>query len=284
VDFPESYGNSIFWRSVGPTGPNRSLERGGYSLSLPRFSSLGDQYLRSYGRLKFSEKIEKNPKSSLKQILLRSPQNRNLRENSWCFKKKFMSNGPTLWKISSVTRVVSTNTIDTDRNPDANQTGDSDSNSEAFNAGLARGLKKLRFVFVDTPSDVKEMEPYSYTAIIKNASGFLLMCSFDQAESLKYLDEKVQDINRTHKHGTIPLILVANKSDIEEEERSLEEDDVRKKATELHIKCCFTSLASPEGCEEMSGMLLNEINQFAEKDEFQAAETEDLAYIDEDGY
>ena len=93
TDFPESHGNLIFWPSVDPRGPNRSLERGGQYLSLVRFSSSEDLYLRSYGRLKLSEKIEKNLESSLKQILLRSPRNRNLRKNSWCFKKKFMSNG-----------------------------------------------------------------------------------------------------------------------------------------------------------------------------------------------
>jgi hypothetical protein len=93
VDFPRFHGNSIFWRSVAQNGPNRSLGRGGLYLSLAQFSSSEDLYLRTYGRLKLSEKIEKNLKSSLKQISLRSLRNRYLRKNSWCFKKKFMSNG-----------------------------------------------------------------------------------------------------------------------------------------------------------------------------------------------
>ena len=88
MDFPQFHENSIIWRSVAQKGPNRSLERGGQYLSLAQFSSSEDLYLRSYGRLKLSEKIEKNLKSSLKQILLRSPRNRNLRKNSWCLKKK----------------------------------------------------------------------------------------------------------------------------------------------------------------------------------------------------
>ena len=74
-------------------GLNRSLERGGQYLSLTRFSSSENQYLRSYGPLKFTEKMKKNLKSSLDQILLRSFPNRNLRKNSWCLKKKIISNG-----------------------------------------------------------------------------------------------------------------------------------------------------------------------------------------------
>ena len=55
---------------------------------LAPFASLRDQDLRSYGHLKFFEKVKKNPKSSLRLISLSGSQIRNLRENSWWFKKK----------------------------------------------------------------------------------------------------------------------------------------------------------------------------------------------------
>ena len=54
---------------------------------LAPFASLRDQDLRSYGHLKFFEKVKKNPKSSLRLISLSISQIRNLRENSWWFKK-----------------------------------------------------------------------------------------------------------------------------------------------------------------------------------------------------
>jgi len=151
-------------------------------------------------------------------------------------------------------------------------------NSAQFNEGKAKGLKELRFNLIDTPSELPEMEPFSYQATLANAKGFLLVCSFDIIESLEYIKDRYDEIKSQRKMDETPILFIANKHDLEE--KAWEEHEINTLAAQLKAKYCVSSVATKEGCGDMQEAMLNEINVFATEEAFLASLPEDYAYYD----
>ena len=156
--------------------------------------------------------------------------------------------------------------------------------SRAYQEGQEKGLKSLQFNMVDTPPDMKDMEPIDYQATISNAKGFLLVCSFDKPDSLAAVEEAYNDIHNA-RHGVdadTPIIIIANKHDMSDEADAVEQLDVSTLAAQLHVKWCVSSMASDDGLSEMSELMLNEINLAATQEEYLESLPEDeYLYVDE---
>ena len=157
------------------------------------------------------------------------------------------------------------------------------SDSREYQEGQAKGLKSLQFTLVDTPPDIHEMEPMTYKAAISNAKGFLLVCSFDQPESIEFIEDRFNEIQKARNGMETPIVIIANKHELEESEgKVVKELDVGEVAARLHVKWCCSSMSSQEGCHEMSQVMLNEINMAAEQEEYLNSIPEDqYMYCDE---
>lgn len=140
--------------------------------------------------------------------------------------------------------------------------------SRAYQEAQEKGLKSLHFNLVDTPADMVEMEEMTYKATISNAKGFLLVCSFDIMDSLSFIEKRCEEIKNCRHGRETPIIIIANKHDLETNERVFEELDVNSLAAQLHVKYCTASVATEEGCNDMSELMLNEINLAAEQEEY----------------
>lgn len=151
--------------------------------------------------------------------------------------------------------------------------------SESYVEGREKGLRELRFNVVDTPHDVHEMEPIYYEAAIANAKGFLLVCAFNVENSLEYIHDRFNEIKKKRNLEETPVLLIANKYDIFD--KIWGEDKIAALAAHLQTKYCVTSVATKEGCEDMTSMMLNEINYFADEEAYRNSLPEDDAYYDE---
>lgn len=185
------------------------------------------------------------------------------------FKKSVMGTSRPLKPKTTMKRVLT-----------VNRSGGQDI-SRQFAEGKAKGLKEIRFNLIDTPAEMPEMEPISYQATLANAKGFLLMCSFDVEGSVEYVKERFAEIKKQRNIDDTPVLIVANKYDLDE--KAWDEYEINTLAAQLKVKYCVSSIATPEGCEEMQEKMLNEINVFATEEAFQASLPEDYAYFDKPG-
>lgn len=184
------------------------------------------------------------------------------------FKKSVMGKSKPLKTTQTMKRVLSVN----------KPGGGGGATSSAFQEGKAKGLKTLKFNLVDTPADMVEMEPITYEATLANAKGFLLVCSFDIKESVEYIKDRYQDILNVRNIDETPIILIANKEDLET--KVWPEYEINTLSAQLKVKYCTSSVATKEGCEQMTAVMLNEINLYAEEELFQQSLPEDYVYYD----
>ena len=147
-----------------------------------------------------------------------------------------------------------------------------------YTEGTIRGLKSLRFSLIDMPSDLSSMQPTTYQAILQNAKGFFLVCSFDKEDSLASIEKILTTIRNTDEG---PVVIIANKSDIPEADRVLDEKVVEHLAKKLSLPYCCASMSTKDGYEHMTELLLSEINISADLEEQENSTPEDYAYHNE---
>lgn len=143
------------------------------------------------------------------------------------------------------------------------------------------GMKSFKFQLVDTCADINNFSPVSYRATVADAHGFLLICSYDNPESLEYIKSVYGDIKNMRQNKTVPVIIVANKSDKRDNRAEEFESNITELVRKLNIQWCSISAASSEGYQTMIEHMLNEMNVFDESEEHERNLPDDFAFIDE---
>lgn len=141
--------------------------------------------------------------------------------------------------------------------------------------------KEFKFQLVDNNSEVNQSSPISYRAMISDAHGFILVCSYDNLDSIEYIKNVYEDIKILRSNKTVPVIIIANKRDVSNDVSDIQENlDEFINAT--GIKWCAISTNDAEGFEVLTELLLNEMHTFDEAEEEERSLSDDLAFVEEE--
>ena len=125
-------------------------------------------------------------------------------------------------------------------------------------------LKCFKCEFVDTTSDISQMQPITYRANMAAAHGFILVCSLDIPDSLEYIKSIYEDVKKMRVTKSLPMIIVVNKSDLLSEEIAAQsfEKDVEVIAENSNTKFCKVSMLTGEGMDLFKELILDQMNIF----------------------
>lgn len=144
--------------------------------------------------------------------------------------------------------------------------------------------KTFKFQLVDTTEDINEASPMEYRSTVANAHGFLLLCSPDNPASIQYIRDIYRDIAKMRINTIVPVLIIQNKDDLHTNSEDDENFDaeLEQLAVELEVETCFLSTANSSGFENLTELLLNEMNCYNDEYQLEMALPDDIAYSTED--
>ena len=123
-----------------------------------------------------------------------------------------------------------------------------------------------------------------YRSTVANAHGFLLLCSPDNPASIQYIRDIYRDIAKMRINTIVPVLIIQNKDDLHTNSEDDENFDaeLEQLAVELEVETCFLSTANSSGFENLTELLLNEMNCYNDEYQLEMALPDDIAYSTED--
>jgi len=145
--------------------------------------------------------------------------------------------------------------------------------------------KTFKFQLVDTTEDINEASPMEYRSTVANAHGFLLLCSSDKKSSIEYIREIYQDIAEMRINTIVPVIIIQNKDDLHSgsEDDETFDSELEQLAVSLDVETCQLSTANSSGFENLTELLLNEMNVYNDDYQTELALPDEVAYSDQTG-
>lgn len=143
--------------------------------------------------------------------------------------------------------------------------------------------KTFKFQLVDTTEDINEASPMEYRSTVANAHGFLLLCSSDKKSSIEYIREIYQDIAEMRINTIVPVIIIQNKDDLHSgsEDDETFDSELEQLAVSLDVETCQLSTANSSGFENLTELLLNEMNVYNDDYQTELALPDEVAYSDQ---
>ena len=144
--------------------------------------------------------------------------------------------------------------------------------------------KTFKFQLVDTTEDINESSPMEYRSTVANAHGFLLVCSSDKPDSIQYIRDIYQDIAKMRINTTVPVLIIQNKDDLHagSEEDETFDAELEQLAVELDVETCLLSTANSSGFENLTELLLNEMNVYNDDCQVEMALPDEVAYCEDE--
>lgn len=143
--------------------------------------------------------------------------------------------------------------------------------------------KTFKFQLVDTTEDINEASPMEYRSTVANAHGFLLLCSPDNPASIQYIKDIYRDIAKMRINTIVPVLIIQNKDDLHtnSEEDENFDAELEQLAVELDVETCFLSTANSSGFENLTELLLNEMNCYNDDYQVEMALPDEVAYSEQ---
>ena len=143
--------------------------------------------------------------------------------------------------------------------------------------------KTFKFQLVDTTEDINESSPMEYRSTVANAHGFLLLCSPDNPASIQYIRDIYRDIAKMRINTIVPVLIIQNKDDLHtnSEEDENFDAELEQLAVELDVETCFLSTANSSGFENLTELLLNEMNCYNDDYQVEMALPDEVAYSEQ---
>ncbi|XP_057314144.1 uncharacterized protein LOC130655410 [Hydractinia symbiolongicarpus] len=128
-----------------------------------------------------------------------------------------------------------------------------------------KSLKEFNIQLVDTPGTVNLSSPATYRAILSDAKGFLIVCSFDKPSSFQSMKNIYQDIKNMN--DRVPIILVVNKEDLNSQNIEDIGDRVCEFSRELDVQWCEVSAFKGIGFKNLIEVIMNETTHYNEQED-----------------
>ena len=143
--------------------------------------------------------------------------------------------------------------------------------------------KTFKFQLVDTTEDINEASPMEYRSTVANAHGFLLVCSPEKPASIQYIRDIYRDIAKMRINTIVPVLIIQNKDDLHtnSEEDENFDAELEQLAVELDVETCFLSTANSSGFENLTELLLNEMNCYNDDYQVEMALPDEVAYSEQ---